>query len=90
MQENRELTSQELSELRELNSKYNTIVFSLGEAEIVIRELEEKLEKAKMEQTYLMSDYTTLKQQSEALTAKLSEKYGSAKVDLDTGKIEPI
>ena len=89
-QQEKRLTQEELDSLKELNQKYNTLMFSLGEAEIQIEDLKEKLEKAKMERNYLINDYLTIKEKSLELTTKLSDKYGSAKINLDTGKIESI
>ncbi len=89
-QEQKILTKEELDTLRELNNKYNSLMFSIGEVNVVISDLSVKLKEAEKEKEYLLSDYNSLKQKSEELTAKLSDKYGSAKINLDTGKIESI
>jgi uncharacterized coiled-coil DUF342 family protein len=88
MSEIRDLLPEEVTELRELSNRYSNIVKDLGEKDLEIFELKEKLEEFKRDKELLFSDYTNLKAKNEELTSKLIDKYGEGKINLETGKIE--
>jgi len=88
MSEIRDLLPEEVTELRELSNRYSNIVKDLGEKDLEIFELKEKLEEFKRDKELLFSDYTNLKARNEELTTKLIDKYGEGKINLETGKIE--
>lgn len=87
--EEKQLTSDELQELKDINSRYTTVVSNLGECEIFMTGLQDQLTKAFEEKKGFLSDFQSLKQKSDELYNKLTEKYGSGRIDLDTGKILP-
>lgn len=88
MSEIKDLSPEEVNELRELSDRYSNIVRELGEKDLEIFELKEKLEEFKRDKELLFSDYTNLKSRNEELTTKLIDKYGEGKINLETGKIE--
>lgn len=88
MSEIRDLSSEEMVELKELSDRYSNIVRELGEKDLEIFELEEKLKEFQRDKELLLSDYTLLKDKNEELTSKLIDKYGEGKINLETGKIE--
>lgn len=88
MSEIRDLLPEEVTELKELSNQYSNIVRDLGEKDLEIFELKEKLEEFKRDKELLFSDYTNLKARNEELTTKLIDKYGEGKINLETGKIE--
>ena len=88
MSEIKDLLPEEVTELKQLSERYSNIVRELGEKDLEIYELEEKLEEFKRDKTLLFSDYVILKTQNEELTNKLIDKYGEGKINLETGKIE--
>ena len=90
MAEEKMLSAEEISQLRDLNKKYSDTIASLGETEIKIDLIKNKLEELENEKKMLLRDYSTIKQQETDITNKLLEKYGEGKVDLDSGKIELI
>jgi len=83
----KKLTEEELTELRELNSSYTKLLSSLGEVELILSDLESQVERVKAEKQGLFSDYKTIREKSDTLYAKLSEQYGSGKIDIETGII---
>lgn len=87
--ETKQLTQEELQELKELNNRYSTVVSYLGETEIFVAGLQEQLNKALEDKKGFLSDFQSLKEKSNELYTKLTEKYGSGKINLDTGEIEP-
>lgn len=88
MSEIRDLSSEEMVELKQLSDRYSNIVRELGEKDLEIFELEEKLKEFQRDKELLLSDYTLLKDKNEELTSKLIDKYGEGKINLETGKIE--
>jgi len=88
--EEKQLTEQELVELRELNTRYSTVISNLGECEIFITGLQDQLNRAQEEKTGFISDFKSFKAKSDELYTKLTEKYGSGRINLDTGKIETV
>ena len=88
MPEIKDLLPEEVTELKELSDRYSNIVRELGEKDLEIFELEEKLDQFKHDKKLLLSDYISLKVKNEELTTKLIDKYGEGKINLETAKIE--
>jgi len=88
MSEIKDLLPEEVTELKELSDRYSSIVRDLGEKDLEIFELEEKLKELESEKKLFLSDYINLKARNEELTTKLIDKYGEGKINLETGKIE--
>lgn len=83
----KKLSEEHLKELRDLNANYAKLLSSLGEVELILSDLEGQVERVKAEKQGLFSDYKTLKEKSDSMYTKLSEEYGSGKIDLETGII---
>ena len=88
MSEIKDLLPEEITELKDYSSSYSKLVNNLGELDLQIHELENKIEELKTERSYSYNDYESLKGKNEELTNKLINKYGEGKINLDTGKIE--
>jgi len=88
MSEIKDLLPEEVTELKELSDRYSSIVRDLGEKDLEIFELEDKLKELESEKKLALSDYISLKARNEELTTKLIDKYGEGKINLETGKIE--
>ena len=88
MSEIKDLLPEEVTELKELSDRYSNIVRELGEKDLEIFELEEKLDQFKHDKKLLLSDYISLKVKNEELTTQLIDKYGEGKINLETAKIE--
>lgn len=90
MDTNKQLTNEELETLKEVNTRYNNLVISVGELEIALEEVGNKASALKAEKVNLMADYNSIKTKSEELSNKLVEKYGPGRIDIETGKIESM
>lgn len=90
MAEEKVLSPEEVSQLRELNQKYSDLISSVGELEIKLDLLEQKKKEFSEEKRLLLSDYSKLKERETQLTEQLLQKYGEGKIDLESGKIELI
>jgi hypothetical protein len=78
--ETKVLTQEELQSLRDLRDQQNNILAGLGSLEYRITLLESN-------KTILKSQIAEIEQASADLGAKLTEKYGSGALDLETGEI---
>ena len=87
--DNNKLSTEELEELREVNDLYTKLIRNLGESELLISDLEAQLNAVTEQKKGFFSDYRTIKEKSDNLYQTLSEKYGSGRIDLETGVIHP-
>jgi len=87
--DNNKLSTEELEELREVNDLYTKLIRNLGESELLISDLEAQLNAVTEQKKGFFSDYRTIKEKSDSLYQTLSEKYGSGRIDLETGVIHP-
>jgi len=88
MSDIKDLLPEEVTQLRELSDRYSNIVRDLGEKDLEIYELKQKLDEFRRDRELLFSDYVILKSKNEELTGTLISKYGEGKINLETGKIE--
>ena len=86
--EKKKLTDEELQELKTINFRYAKLVNDLGECELLISSVSSQMNKAYEEKDGLLSDFKSLKEKNDALFASLAEKYGTGRIDLETGNIE--
>lgn len=86
----KKLSTEELTELREINETYQKIVSNLGECEIVLKDIENRKSAVLKDKEGFIFDYMSVKEKSEVLQNKLLEKYGVGKIDIETGNIESM
>ena len=68
MSEIRDLLPEEVTELKELSNRYSNIVRDLGEKDLEIYELKQKLDEFRRDKELLLSDNVILKAKNEELT----------------------
>jgi len=85
-----QLTPEELQSVKDLQSKYNQIVFEMGVAETQILTFQESIEKLQEEKKGLVSDLKTIEQKETELVKSLQEKYGNGAINPETGDITPV
>jgi hypothetical protein len=78
--EKKVLTQEELTQLRDLQSRQNDILVSLGSIEYRITLLEQNKE-------ILKAQVLEIEKLNSDLGAELTQKYGSGNLDLETGEI---
>ena len=78
--EKKVLTQEELTQLRNLQSRQNDILVSLGSIEYRITLLEQNKE-------ILKAQVLEIEKLNSDLGAELTQKYGSGNLDLETGEI---
>lgn len=86
----KQLSQEELQQLKELQSSYSKVYFEIGQLEIQKRSLNEELDKIKTNQDYLFLDIKKIQENEEIFAKILNEKYGKGTIDINTGKISPL
>ena len=83
IKEKKVLTEEEIKELKELKTNFDSLIYSLGtiEAEINV------LENTKIEIKKRLVDLTN---KEKSVAKKLEDKYGAGKLSLDSGEIQPL
>lgn len=89
MEKKSEILDEELvKKLKELNSKNNNLISSIGNAELDIYNLETELGKVKQLKEKLIQQYSEISSELNIEMKILNSKYKNGVLDLDTGVIE--
>lgn len=75
-------TEEELSEIKELQNLYNTVVFQAGQVHLDEIALHEK--KGQVE-----SNFIEVKNREQEIISKLTTTYGQGSINLETGEFTP-
>jgi chaperonin cofactor prefoldin len=78
--ETKVLTEEELQSLKDFQTKQNNLIFSLGQIEYQIALLE-------INKQNLKEEIKDIEKSNKELGSKLTEKYGSGNLNLETGEI---
>jgi len=90
MENMKKLIPEELQSIKDLQSRYNQVVFEIGVTETQIIAFQQQIEKFQEEKKNLISDLTTISKQESELIKTLEEKYGSGNINSETGEITSI
>ena len=88
--ETKQLTTEELQQIQELQKQYNQFVFDLGSIEAQVQGLLAQKELLEKEKSGVISDIKTLGDKERELVVTLQEKYGTGNINPQTGEITPI
>jgi len=83
IKEKKVLTEEEIKELKELKTSFDSTIYALGTVEAEITALED----SKLE---LKKQLIEITNKEKSVAAKLEEKYGAGRLSIDTGEIEPL
>lgn len=83
IKEKKVLEKEEIKELQDLKSNYDSLIYTLGTVEAEIFSLENTKQELKQKLTEIVN-------KEKGLAQKLEKKYGAGKLSLDTGEIQPI
>lgn len=73
------LTQEEINELKSIQEQNSNLIFSFGQIEAAIQNLE--IQKSALKQTLV-----SLKEKETALAATLQDKYGNGNINIETGE----
>lgn len=86
----KKLTSEELNQIKELQTQYNKSVFELGNIEISLQEILYQKDLIEKEKNNIVSDLKTITNKEKELIDVLQSKYGSGSINPVTGEITSI
>lgn len=81
------ITPEELTRIKELQSKSNQNIHELGQVEIQLYNLSEGKKEAEKSKTEIISTLLAINKQELSLLKELENKYGKGTIDLNTGTI---
>jgi len=87
MPENKQLTTEELQQIKDMQAQYNKFVFELGSIEAQLQNILSAKAAAETEKNNILSDIKKLGEREKELVALLQEKYGNGNIDIETGEI---
>lgn len=80
--DNKQLSQEELQQLKTFQNESNTIMFTLGQIDV---------QKALLEgqRSEVLEKLANLQEQNNTFAKTLQEKYGEGNIDLETGEFKP-
>jgi len=90
MSATKQLTPEELQQIKDLQAQYNKFVFELGNIEAQLQSLLQQKSLLETEKDGVMSDIKTLGDKEKELITVLQEKYGTGNINPQTGEITPL
>ena len=89
MSDVKQLTAEELQQIKDMQAQYNKFVFELGSIEAQIQNIIVAKTTAETEKNNILSDIKKLGERERELVTTLQEKYGQGSIDIETGEITP-
>ena len=90
MSEIKKLTTEELSQIKEMQQQYNKFVFELGSVEAQLQNVLATKELIETEKSNVLEDIKKLGEREKELVNGLQAKYGVGNIDIETGEITPL
>lgn len=90
MSEVKQLTPEELSQIKEMQQQYNKFVFELGSVEAQLQNVLATKELIETEKSNVLEDIKKLGEREKELVNGLQAKYGTGNIDIETGEITPM
>ena len=90
MSEIKKLTTEELSQIKEMQQQYNKFVFELGSVEAQLQNVLATKELIETEKSNVLEDIKKLGEREKELVNGLQAKYGTGNIDIETGEITPM
>lgn len=82
----KDFAQDDIGVVKELQKKYGTTTAQIGQIEVELHLLTERLDQLKKIREELFSKYSDLRTEEEQLVKDLNEKYGDGVLDLQSGK----
>lgn len=86
----KQLTPEEIAQIKEMQTQYNKFVFELGSIEAQLSDMATHKVTMEVEKTNVLSDIKSLTAREKELLANLQEKYGIGNINIETGEITPF
>jgi len=86
----KQLTTEELDSIKNLQKQYNSSIFDLGSLEAQLQFLQIQIQTLTTDKINILSDMNKIGEKEKELIKSLEEKYGAGNIDLVTGNISPF
>ena len=90
MSEVKQLTTEELQSIKDLQAQYNKYVFELGSAEAQLQNVLATKKAIETEKDNILEDIVKLGAKEKEIITALQEKYGVGNINPETGEITPF
>ena len=90
MSEIKKLTSEELSQIQELQKQFNQFVFELGSVESQLQNIYKAETELKKEKNDILEDLSKSNEREKVVIDNLQSKYGVGSINPQTGEISPL
>ena len=90
MSEVKQLTTEELEQIKEMQQQYNKFVFELGSVEAQLQNVITTKELIETEKDNVLEDIKKLGEREKELISTLQSKYGAGSINPETGEITPL
>jgi hypothetical protein len=90
MSEVKQLTTEELENIKTLQAQYNKYVFELGSAEAQLQNVLATKKAIETEKDNILEDIVKLGVKEKEIITALQEKYGVGNINPETGEITPF
>ena len=87
--EQQQFTQEELTEIKQIQSNYQTVGLNLVQLKLAILNAKNQLELLETEEKVLSERILDLNKQEKQLAKALEQKYGKGEIDLDSGVFTP-
>lgn len=90
MSEQVKFTEEEIQEIRQIQSNYQTIGLELVQLKLAITNTQKQLEALQLEESMLSERINDVNDKEKQLAKDLETKYGKGEIDLESGVFSPI
>jgi uncharacterized coiled-coil DUF342 family protein len=90
MSETKQLTTEELQSIKDLQAQYNKYVFELGSAEAQLQNVIATKKAIETEKDNILEDIVKLGAKEKEIITALQEKYGVGNINPENGEITPF
>lgn len=90
MPEVKQLTTEELDQIKEMQQQYNKFVFELGSVEAQLQNVIATKEMIETEKGNVLEDIKKLGEREKELISTLQAKYGAGSINPETGEITSL
>jgi len=87
MSETKKLTTEELQQIKEMQTQYNKFIFELGSIEAQLQNILVNKNIIETEKNNILEDIKKLGEREKELVSTLQEKYGQGSIDIETGEV---
>jgi hypothetical protein len=88
--EQQKFTQEELTQIKQIQSNYQTVGLDLVQIKLAILNTKNRLETLEMEEKSLTERILEINTSEKNLAKALEEKYGKGEIDLESGVFTPI